>query len=158
MLKSNFCRSAIEILDEHQALVKQFAHILEFVFEFDECKMAKSELQNDFSYFKRITQRMGTLINEGNLTEGLRELDETQHKAREELLDSFREIDKLLPSTARANLSMYLAFSNPMLQSMSKDTIEYFEKNKNECFAKEILSLMAKVTKLMILNTLCLSF
>jgi len=42
----------VEQLDVHQALVKQFAKILEFVLKFDENKMMNPALQNDFSYYR----------------------------------------------------------------------------------------------------------
>ena len=49
-------RTVIERLDVHQALVKQFAHMLKFVLLFDEHKMAQPALQNDISYFRRTSQ------------------------------------------------------------------------------------------------------
>ena len=45
-------RTIVEQLDVHQALVKQFAKILEFVLKFDEYKMMNPALQNDFSYYR----------------------------------------------------------------------------------------------------------
>ncbi|XP_040572056.1 CYFIP-related Rac1 interactor B [Lepeophtheirus salmonis] len=47
----------LEILDERQALVKQFAKILEFVLKFDELKLVNPALQNDFAYYRRTTQK-----------------------------------------------------------------------------------------------------
>ncbi len=44
--------SIAEQLDVHQALVKQFAKMLEFVLKFDEYKMMNPALQNDFSYYR----------------------------------------------------------------------------------------------------------
>ncbi len=46
----------VEHLDDHQALVKQFARILDFVLKFDECKMTTPAVQNDFSYYRRTVQ------------------------------------------------------------------------------------------------------
>lgn len=46
-----------EQLDEKQALVRQFAKVLEFILKFDEYKMLNPALQNDFSYYRRTTQR-----------------------------------------------------------------------------------------------------
>ncbi len=45
-----------ERLDAHQALVKQFAKILDFVLKFDEAKMTTPAVQNDFSYYRRTIQ------------------------------------------------------------------------------------------------------
>uniref|UniRef100_A0A8D8VK31 Protein FAM49A n=1 Tax=Cacopsylla melanoneura TaxID=428564 RepID=A0A8D8VK31_9HEMI len=44
-------------LDTQQALVKQFAEILEFVLKFDEHKMKTPAIQNDFSYYRRSLQK-----------------------------------------------------------------------------------------------------
>ena len=45
--------SVFERLDAHQALVKQFAHLVEYVQIFDEIKMLKPVVQNDLSFFRR---------------------------------------------------------------------------------------------------------
>ena len=45
-------------VEEYQSIVKQFAKLLEFVLIFDECKMETPALQNDFSYYRRTSQRM----------------------------------------------------------------------------------------------------
>ena len=49
---------ARDILTQHQALVKQFAKILDFALEFDEFKMLKPGIQNDFFFYKRIMNKM----------------------------------------------------------------------------------------------------
>ncbi|KAI8870699.1 DUF1394-domain-containing protein [Ramicandelaber brevisporus] len=46
------------VIVAHQALVKQFADILSFAFEFDELKMAAPSIQNDFAFYKRTSHRM----------------------------------------------------------------------------------------------------
>jgi hypothetical protein len=43
-----------EQIDSAQALCKQFAHLIDFVFRFDALKMNTPALQNDFSFFKSI--------------------------------------------------------------------------------------------------------
>ena len=43
-----------EHLDDHQALVKQLAKVLDFVLKFDECKMTTPAVQNDFSYYRYV--------------------------------------------------------------------------------------------------------
>ena len=53
---SCFRLSILEQLDDHQALVKQLAKVLEFVLKFDECKMTTPAVQNDFSYYRRTVQ------------------------------------------------------------------------------------------------------
>ncbi|KAI9216519.1 hypothetical protein BC828DRAFT_393414 [Blastocladiella britannica] len=45
-------------LEAHQATAKVFADILSFGWEFDELKVAKPAIQNDFSYYRRTVSRM----------------------------------------------------------------------------------------------------
>lgn len=47
-----------EAIERQPAITRQFADILDFVFEFDELKMANSSIQNDFSYYRRTMNRM----------------------------------------------------------------------------------------------------
>jgi len=41
-----------EHIESAQALCKQFAHLIDFVFHFDAIKMNTPSLQNDFSFYK----------------------------------------------------------------------------------------------------------
>ena len=50
-------------LRTQQALVKQFAEIIDFVLKFDDLKMTTPSVQNDFSYYRRTISRMQTGIN-----------------------------------------------------------------------------------------------
>nr|VZH91263.1 unnamed protein product [Spirometra erinaceieuropaei] len=46
-----------EHLESQQALFKQFAEILDFIMKFDDLKMTKPSIQNDFSFFRRLRSR-----------------------------------------------------------------------------------------------------
>ncbi|KAL7637829.1 UNVERIFIED_CONTAM: hypothetical protein RMT77_011441 [Armadillidium vulgare] len=59
-LLMELCRpemSPCQHLETQQALVKQFAEILEFTLKFDELKMTTPAIQNDLSYYRRTVMR-----------------------------------------------------------------------------------------------------
>ncbi|KAJ3351600.1 Protein fam49a [Allomyces javanicus] len=49
-------------LETNQATAKAFADIVSFSWEFDDVKMSKPAIQNDFSYYRRTLQRTRALI------------------------------------------------------------------------------------------------
>jgi len=48
----------IKNLEEKQAVTKQFADLLHFILVFDDLKMNNSNIQNDFSYYRRTLSRI----------------------------------------------------------------------------------------------------
>jgi len=48
----------VELLEVHQALVKQFAKVVDYVMFLDNLKMSKPEINNDFSFFRRLRMKM----------------------------------------------------------------------------------------------------
>ena len=48
----------VELLEFHQALVKQFAKVVDYVMFLDNLKMSKPEINNDFSFFRRLRMKM----------------------------------------------------------------------------------------------------
>ena len=48
----------VELLEVHQALVKQFAKVVDYVMFLDNLKMSKPEINNDFSFFRRLRTKM----------------------------------------------------------------------------------------------------
>jgi len=48
----------------HLALTKKLAEIFDFVFHFDEAKMVNPAIQNDFSYYRRVLNRMKNVDKE----------------------------------------------------------------------------------------------
>ncbi|KAH9406148.1 Protein fam49b [Tyrophagus putrescentiae] len=63
LLLSELCSermTSLKHLETQQALVKQFADILDFVLKFDDAKMLNPSIQNDFSYYRRTISRLRT--------------------------------------------------------------------------------------------------
>ncbi|VDM16018.1 unnamed protein product [Hydatigera taeniaeformis] len=52
-----------EHLESQQALFKQFAEILDFIMQFDNLKMTKPSIQNDFSFYRRLRQRRRPVVD-----------------------------------------------------------------------------------------------
>lgn len=118
-------------LDSKQALVKQFAEILEFVLKFDEYKMKTPAIQNDFSYYRRtITrQRMFDL--------------ETDSRDPGE-----RETESLVSNELANRMSLFYANATPMLRTLSDVTSCFVEQNPDIPLTQTtgLLSTMARVT------------
>lgn len=85
----------VEQIDSAQALCKQFAHLIDFVFRFDAIKMNTPALQNDFSFYKRVISR-------------------SEQAAREAEWDCSLELAN--------TISMFLAAPTPMLNAMATAT------------------------------------
>ncbi|KAG8243692.1 CYFIP-related Rac1 interactor B [Homalodisca vitripennis] len=112
-------------LETQQALVKQFAEILEFVLKFDEYKMKTPAIQNDFSYYRRTVSRQ-RMTREGG--EGLQRVPEV--------------------SSELANrMSLFYAHATPMLRVLSEATSRFVQENTDIPIENttETLSTMAKV-------------
>uniref|UniRef100_A0A914LUA2 CYRIA/CYRIB Rac1 binding domain-containing protein n=1 Tax=Meloidogyne incognita TaxID=6306 RepID=A0A914LUA2_MELIC len=89
-----------EQIESAQALCKQFAHLIDFVFHFDAIKMNTPSLQNDFSFYKRVITR-------------------SEQSARDSEADCSLEL--------AGTISMFLASPTPMLHSLAKATTEFVE-------------------------------
>merc|ERR1712226_1246074 len=84
----------VESIMENKSLVKLFADMVSFAFEFDAVKMRNPSIQNDFSYYKRQLQRM--------------QMDgqDTEHLA--------------VHNELAALISLFYAVPNPMISSLCK--------------------------------------
>ena len=102
----SFRISIVEQLDDHQALVKQFAKLLDFALKFDECKMITPAVQNDLSYYRRTTQR--------NRKNGLGALDN----------------DNPISVDSANGMSLFFAHATPMLNVLSAITSKFVEENE----------------------------
>jgi len=129
---SNFTNIAEEILNKHQALIKQFAKILEFVLEFDEHKMNKEGIQNDFSYYRRIMLKMqqGKRSRKSTVTSGQLKPDDIAYQKK--LLEGEGEVlgvddmEKAMPTKDIAySISFYFAHATPMLHTASNCLKEF---------------------------------
>uniref|UniRef100_A0A8D9BT16 Protein FAM49A n=1 Tax=Cacopsylla melanoneura TaxID=428564 RepID=A0A8D9BT16_9HEMI len=78
-------------LDTQQALVKQFAEILEFVLKFDEHKMKTPAIQNDFSYYRRSLQKQRMFELESEREREDREVPDDRPSQEVNIMQSERE-------------------------------------------------------------------
>jgi len=132
---SQLCSSDLsptQHLETQQALVKQFAEILEFVLKFDEYKMTTPAIQNDFSYYRRMMSRQSLSSSEaGGAT-----------IAGEEPVDSY----------LASRMSMFYAQPTPMLSVLSEAMTKFLSNNKDIPVENttETLSTMARVCQRML--------
>ncbi|XP_063885066.1 CYFIP-related Rac1 interactor B-like [Scylla paramamosain] len=125
-------------LENQQALVKQFAEILEFTLKFDELKMTTPAIQNDFSYYRRIIMRTRIEQNGSSGTVANNGMEETLC------------IDHQLGN----KMSLFYANSTPMLKILSEATSKFVTEHKEIPLANttETLSTMARVCQRMLEN------
>lgn len=126
-----------EHLETQQALVKQFAEILEFTLKFDELKMTTPAIQNDFSYYRRTVMR-SKIEHNGSGAVPTNGMDESL------------TIDHQLAN----KMSLFYANSTPMLKILSEATTNFVRDHKEIPLANttETLSTMAKVCQRMLEN------
>ncbi|XP_076319092.1 CYFIP-related Rac1 interactor B-like isoform X2 [Tachypleus tridentatus] len=113
-----------------QALVKQFAEILDFVLKFDDLKMMNPAIQNDFSYYRRTVSRL-RLANHDSIDEELE-----------------------VPNELANKMSLFYAHATPMLKMLSDATTQFVVDNKDLPIENttETLGTMAKVCQRMVEN------
>ena len=130
--------SLAEQLDDHQALVKQLAKVLEFVLKFDETKMTTPAVQNDFSYYRRTVQR-----NRGNRV--LHPECTTEREAREQEAEE-------IPLDLANEMSLFFADATPMLNALSRATTGFVRDNESIVAnnTTDMLSVVAKVCQKML--------
>lgn len=119
-----------EHLKMQQALVKQFAEILDFVLTFDDLKMTNPAVQNDFSYYRRTVSRL--------------------RLANQDPSDDELEV----PNELANRMSLFYAHATPMLKVLSDTTSGFVAENKDLPVENttETLGTMAKVCQRMIEN------
>ncbi|GAB6026633.1 hypothetical protein CHUAL_013040 [Chamberlinius hualienensis] len=117
-------------LETQQALVKQFAQILEFVLNFDDLKMTNPAIQNDFSYYRRTVSRLRM----------------TNQELNEDEMD--------VPNELANRMSLFYAHATPMLKMLSEATAKFVYDNKDIPIENttETLGTMAKVCQRMVDN------
>jgi len=104
-------------IEQHQALTKLLAEILNFAFEFDYSKMKTPSIQNDFSYYRRTLSR-SKFANETDLKTAMIE-DELANR-----------------------ISLFYAYPTPMLKTVT-DVTALFAKNNSGGSVSECLSGLA---------------
>ncbi|XP_077291193.1 CYFIP-related Rac1 interactor B [Arctopsyche grandis] len=126
--------SPTQHLEQQQALVKQFAEILEFVLKFDECKMKTPAIQNDFSYYRRSVSRGGNTLNMSGNEDGA---TPPPH----------------IGSELANRMSLFYAHATPMLKVLSEATSQFVADNQQDLEnTTETLGTMAKVCLRMLEN------
>lgn len=133
--RSGGFNEASEQLDSHQATVKEFAKLLDFVLKFDEAKMMNPALQNDFSYYRRTTQRLRNSQNQNSNEETSSELES-------------------IPMNTCNSMSLFFANATPMLQALVASTAKFVEDNTGPVanVTTALLAVMAKVCQKMLDN------
>ncbi|XP_063675716.1 CYFIP-related Rac1 interactor B-like isoform X2 [Bolinopsis microptera] len=115
----------MESLENHQALAKQFAHVLDFVLAFDDLKMTNPSIQNDFSFYRRMRNRV----------------------------KAYSEAEEHEVSNEVANrMSMFYAYPTPMLKMLSNSVTSFVKKNQALPLENttDIFSTMANLCRCMI--------
>lgn len=92
-------------LESKQALAKQTAEILSFVLKFDDLKMNKPEIQNDFSYYRRTLSRL-------------------------KMQDPGSDDSAVVNNEEANRMSLFYAYPTPMLRSISEATTKFVTENK----------------------------
>jgi hypothetical protein len=124
-----------EHLETQQALVKQFAEILDFVLKFDDLKMTNPSIQNDFSYYRRTVSRLRIANQENPI---------------------FADNNVNIGNEVANRMSLFYAQPTPMLKVLSDSTSHFVLNNKDLPIENttETLGTMAKVCQRMIENQL----
>lgn len=135
--ENNYFSAIAAHVEEYQSIVKQFAKLLEFVLIFDECKMETPALQNDFSYYRRTSQRMRNANRLSSVNpEG----------------SAIQDIANDLPLEMANHMSFFYAEASPMLQKMSKAMSDFVKDNSAALgkTATDMLGMMATVCQKML--------
>ncbi|KAL5262048.1 hypothetical protein ACHWQZ_G007678 [Mnemiopsis leidyi] len=124
----------MESLENHQALAKQFALILDFVLAFDDLKMTNPSIQNDFSFYRRMRNRVKAYSEA---------VIETDNRYAEE-----HEVSNEVAN----RMSMFYAYPTPMLKMLSNSVTTFVQKNQALPLENttDIFSTMANLCRCMI--------
>ncbi|KAK9503035.1 hypothetical protein O3M35_011688 [Rhynocoris fuscipes] len=130
--------SPAQHLEQQQALVKQFAEILEFVLKFDEYKMKTPAIQNDFSYYRRTMNRRQRMWS--NECGSASDRNSRFHLAN--------------------RMSLFYANATPMLRVLTDATATFVQQNRDIPIENttETLATMAKVCLRMLESPLVSQF
>lgn len=129
LLVALFTGDARSNVQSNQTLVCQFGQMFKFAFRFDEMKMTKPAIQNDFSYYRRVLSRM-------------RNKDETGTKKK-------RKVDEDLANT----MTFFFAYPSPMTKILIDATLKTANERLNSESLINGLSLLANVCYSNIVDT-----
>ncbi|ORY08276.1 FAM49A-like protein [Basidiobolus meristosporus CBS 931.73] len=119
--------NANQNIDKFHALAKVFADILDFVFAFDELKMANPAIQNDFSYYRRSLSRL-------------------------KMANSAQASESIVQDELANRISLFYAYHTPMLKTVIDSVTEFVNKqsegpNVADCLSTITLACLNVVTK-----------
>jgi len=120
--------NATKQLEQKQALARQLADLLHFTLKFDKRKMENAQLQNDYSFFRRLSTSF-------NKTSTVKLVN-----------------DEELDQTTANDISFFYAKPTPMLSTLSEATVVLFKKQNEEGQQKTltVLATFANITKCML--------
>ncbi|KAL5964609.1 CYFIP-related Rac1 interactor B [Taenia solium] len=101
-----------EHLESQQALFKQFAEILDFIMQFDNLKMTKPSIQNDFSFYRRLRQRRRPAVDFARQVAVPCDVGDAESFLRQEIEE--------LSDECCSKMSLFYAEANPMLKLISR--------------------------------------
>lgn len=121
--------AATHQLEQKQALARQLGDLLHFTLKFDKKKMENSQIQNDYSFFRRLSNtysRMSSVKLPG--------------------------VDEELDQTAANDISFFYAKPTPMLATISESTVIFVSTQSEEVKSKTltVLATFANITKTML--------
>lgn len=101
-----------EHLESQQALFKQFAEILDFIMQFDNIKMTKPSIQNDFSFYRRLRQRRRPAVDFSRQISAPCNVDGAEPFLRQGIEE--------LSDECCSKMSLFYAEATPMLKLISR--------------------------------------
>lgn len=137
----------VELLEFHQALIKQFAKVVDSVMFLDNLKMSKPEINNDFSFFRRLRTKMSKINNTPEVGAGNNPFvfDDKISQQTNDLASNMRLINDMTNMFARPT-----PFLSTFTESLSK-----FVKESEQVVAErtpEMIGTMATVCQKMLDN------
>jgi len=122
------CDNPLEAIGNQQAVIKQIAEILKFVFLFDNEKIMHPSIQNDFSYYRRVFHKMKNKRKMEQKGEGEDEDEKKKKKSKS------RD-----PEELANRMSFFFAYPTPLMKVLIDSTTKL--KTTNLDFDKLILGL-----------------
>ena len=139
--------TVVELLEVHQALVKQIARVIDYVMFFDNVKMSKPEINNDFSFFRRLMTKMARLDNTPEVTS-----EENPFKFDDQVMQKASALGTNM-KTVNMMTTMF-AQPTPFLSTFSEVLTKFVKQNEGDVasLTPEMLATMATVCQKMLEN------
>jgi hypothetical protein len=123
----------VQNIAQYQSLLRQFAELLSFAFRFDEAKMIRPAIQNDFSYYRRVLTRMRARRLTAQREEKKEDNDEGKKRKDSDNRKGQHPQMKLKVDEDLANkISLFLAYPTPIIKVLIDTTTSFDEGKHNE--------------------------